>query len=79
MVNDFIRKTFSRPMIWGGLYSTLFPERCLEFADYVVCGEGEEAIVELLDTLQAKGDISGIQNLAYRDNDGYIFRKSRQP
>ena len=76
-VNDHIRKASSCPVIWGGVYCTLFPERCLEHADYVIRGEGEEAIVELLDALIAGRDPSDVQNLAYRKNDTVIINPLR--
>ncbi|MDD4772911.1 MAG: radical SAM protein, partial [Eubacteriales bacterium] len=65
-VNDFIRARFGVPVIWGGVYPTLFPEKCLGYADYVIRGEGEEAFCELTGALNTGGDISSVRNLAYR-------------
>ncbi|MHB1150826.1 MAG: B12-binding domain-containing radical SAM protein [Eubacteriales bacterium] len=78
-VNSFIRSNFKIPIIWGGVYSTLFPERCLEYADYVICGEGEEATAELLNTLNADGDISDIKNLVFKQKDGIIVKNPVRP
>jgi anaerobic magnesium-protoporphyrin IX monomethyl ester cyclase len=41
------------PIIWGGAFPTVCPEAAANapFVDYVVRGQGEEAIVELLDAL----------------------------
>lgn len=78
-VNLFIRSNFNMPVIWGGVYSTLFPERCLEYADYVIRGEGEEATAELLNTLNAGGDISDIRNLVFKQADGIIVKNPVRP
>lgn len=67
MVSMAIKKNFNIPIIWGGVYSTLFPDRALEYADYVIRGEGEEVLVELLNYLNADSDISNILNLAYKN------------
>ena len=64
-VNSFIRKISHCPIIWGGVFCTLFPEKSLDHADFVIRGEGEEAIVELIEALSSNKDLSDIQNLAY--------------
>ena len=35
------------PIIWGGIHATLRPDECLQTADMVCVGEGEEAMAEL--------------------------------
>jgi anaerobic magnesium-protoporphyrin IX monomethyl ester cyclase len=65
-VNTFLKKEFRVPVVWGGVYASMFPEQCLEHADFVLRGECEEAIVELADALLGGKDHSGIRNLAYR-------------
>jgi radical SAM superfamily enzyme YgiQ (UPF0313 family) len=45
----------------------MFPEKCLEHADFVMLGECEEAIVELADAIFGNRDLRHIKNLAYRD------------
>lgn len=67
MVTDAVKQNFDIPIIWGGVYPTLFPEKALDYADYVIRGEGEEAFVELLDFLKSDSDISNILNLAYKN------------
>ncbi|MDI9476589.1 MAG: cobalamin B12-binding domain-containing protein, partial [Bacillota bacterium] len=52
LVNNRIREKFNIPIIWGGVYPTLFPKETLKYGDYVVQGEGELALVELLNTLE---------------------------
>ena len=59
------------PVIIGGTHPTFLPDEALEYADFVIRGEGEHALVELLGYLE-KGTpaLSGIRGLSYRDRDG---------
>ncbi|MHC4216438.1 MAG: cobalamin-dependent protein, partial [Planctomycetota bacterium] len=43
------------PIIWGGIHATIRPEECLNMADMVCLGEGEESILELTRKMQ-KGE-----------------------
>jgi len=73
-VNERLRKECKAPVIWGGVYPTLFPEKCVDYADFVIRNEGENAIVALADVLKAGGDdFSAVQNLLYR-KDGEIVQ-----
>jgi radical SAM superfamily enzyme YgiQ (UPF0313 family) len=50
-----LRDRFDKPIIWGGVHAIIRWKECLEFADYVCIGEGESAIVSLLEHLKEKG------------------------
>ncbi len=41
-------KSLNKPIIWGGIHPTISPHECLDYADMVCIGEGETALVELL-------------------------------
>jgi radical SAM superfamily enzyme YgiQ (UPF0313 family) len=45
--------------------------------DYVVIGEGEETIKELLSAIEGKADVSKVRGVAYRHN-GRLFRTERR-
>jgi radical SAM superfamily enzyme YgiQ (UPF0313 family) len=47
--------------------------------DYVVIGEGEETIRELLSALEGKCDISGVKGIVYLDNGKVIHTSERAP
>jgi radical SAM superfamily enzyme YgiQ (UPF0313 family) len=47
------------PVVWGGVHPTIMPEECIEIADMVVGGEGEEAMAELCAD-PARTDIRGL-------------------
>jgi len=73
-VSTELRKHFKIPMVWGGVYATMFYKKCMDFTDFVIRSEGEEAIIELANALQA-GDTnySKIKNLAYRCEEGFVL------
>ncbi|MDD4588374.1 MAG: cobalamin-dependent protein [Heliobacteriaceae bacterium] len=39
------------PLVWGGVYATLFPQESAAYCDYLMRGECDEAIVDLVNTL----------------------------
>jgi radical SAM superfamily enzyme YgiQ (UPF0313 family) len=52
-ITRLIKKSFSIPVVWGGVHAIIKPEECIQHADYVCTGEGEHVIVSLLDHLSA--------------------------
>jgi anaerobic magnesium-protoporphyrin IX monomethyl ester cyclase len=48
------------------LYKDVLSEN--DYVDYVVRGEGEETIVELMNALSSGGDLSNVKGIAYRHN-----------
>lgn len=65
-VSRLLRDEFGIPQVWGGVYASMFPEKSLEYADFVLRGECEEAIVELADAVLGNRDFRQIKNLAYK-------------
>jgi radical SAM superfamily enzyme YgiQ (UPF0313 family) len=65
---DRIRHQLATPTIIGGTHATYYPESCLDHCDYVVFGEGDETILELVAALSENCDVSKISGIAYRDN-----------
>jgi len=61
----------SLPLIWGGIHPTLYPvQTCLsESVDYVVAGEGEYTLFELIDALEKGMPLTHIIGVAYKDGD----------
>jgi len=62
IVNEYLKANFDIPILWGGVYPTLFPEKSLEHADFVIRGEGEKAVVELASALFYNTDYEDIRN-----------------
>ena len=65
------------PIIMGGPHSTFLPEESLEYADYVIRGEGEETVVELLEHLESGSPLNDIQGLSYNEGDRIIHNPNR--
>ena len=65
---DFYRER-GLPVVLGGAHPSFLPLEGLEHADYVVCGEGDEALPELVNALTNGGSLADIPNLCYRDGD----------
>ena len=61
-----IRSRLGIPIIAGGIHASYFPESCLQYCDYVVCGEGDETIIELVETLACGGNVARVAGIAYR-------------
>ncbi|MBN1355444.1 B12-binding domain-containing radical SAM protein [bacterium] len=59
-----IRNRSNTTIVWGGIHPTIRPSDGMEYADYCIIGEGEQAFLELLDCLEHARDCTGIPNLA---------------
>lgn len=69
-----------RPLfIAGGPHPSARPEETLRFFDYVVIGEGEGTLPELIKILQNKGDVSSVRGIAFKEKDGIVFTEKREP
>ena len=53
--------------IAGGPHPSGAPEETLEYFDYVVIGEGEETLPELVKVIQERGDPGKVRGIAFRD------------
>jgi anaerobic magnesium-protoporphyrin IX monomethyl ester cyclase len=83
MITDAVHKSDrGTGLILGGGLISSEPE--LMFSDlrpdYIVIGEGEKTICELLSCLEHKGDISQVAGIGYRDLDGtFRYAKTAMP
>ena len=65
-----VRKQFPKlPIVWGGYFPSTYTDACLNvrYVDYVVRGQGEDTLLELLDAMRGKRGFETIQGLSYRD------------
>ena len=66
--------------IAGGPHPSGVPDETLEYFDYVVLGEGEETLPELVKVLQEGGDPRKVWGIAYRDSGtGKIVTTPKRP
>jgi radical SAM superfamily enzyme YgiQ (UPF0313 family) len=76
-VTEKIKSEVSIPVVWGGIHPTVKPEQCVQTADIVCVGEGEEAIVELANSLQDAKSIKQIKNLWIKNEEGLTRNELR--
>ena len=68
---DFYRQQ-GKTVVLGGAHPSFLPREGLDHADYIICGEGEGALPELVEALANGGDLSGIQNLCFRQGETIV-------
>lgn len=75
-----IKKEINVPIIFGGIHPTSVPERVLqnEFVDMVCIGEGEHALVELVNSMDKGAVDYTIKNIWFRKNNK-IIRNDLRP
>lgn len=75
---DRVRSQLGIPVIIGGTHATYYPESCLDHCDYVVFGEGDEIILDLIEALREGRAPETVAGIAYRDN-GRVRRTAARP
>lgn len=76
----FIKTFSSAPIIVGGVHPTACPEDVIQesFVDMICIGEGEEALLDLLNRMDEGKDIVSIKNLWVKQ-DGKIYKNLLRP
>jgi len=75
-LSAYLKRNFHLvPVIWGGIHPTITPEQCLDFADYVCVGEGENCLMDLAAAIEEGGNIREVDNLCFRG--GGAIRRNR--
>ena len=77
-LTKLIKDNTSSLVIWGGIHPTISPEACINEADMICVGEGENAIVDLAVNLRDGKDCRKIKNL-WINNNGRIIRNTLRP
>lgn len=60
------------PVVMGGPHVTFLVDEALEYCDYVVRGEGEDTMLELVECLRGRRDLESVRGLSYRTADGNV-------
>ena len=71
-------RILKKPIIYGGVHAAISPELCIKEADIVCIGEGEGALLELINALEKKKPINKIKNLWIKSSKGIINKSSLQ-
>ena len=76
-LSDFSRRHQKSLIVHGGVHPMLLPDEALDYADLVVCHEGEATMVELMAKLKNGHDFHGIEGIAYRSNGELVANPPR--
>lgn len=68
----FREKYSAVPIVWGGYFPSLYADTALNarYVDFVVRGQGEETLIELLAALRSDRKFKNIGGLSYKDDFG---------
>ena len=74
-ITRHLKKDTNIPIIWGGIHPTIRPDECLNYADMVCIGEGEESLVELAGKIQNNEDYRNVEGMYFKDQ-GKIIKNN---
>lgn len=69
---NYIKKHSNATVVFGGLHATLNYEETIEYADYVLLGEGDETILPFTHALEKKEELT-IHGVVYK-KDGQLIK-----
>ena len=75
---EHLKRELDVPILLGGVHPTLCPESVLEICDYVVRGEAEEAMAELLERMDAGQPTHDVANVWAR-HEGQVCENDFRP
>ncbi len=78
-LSSFLRNKVNIPIVWGGIHATMYPESCLDYADIVAIGDGEDTLLDIVHTLSNAENLDNIEGIMFRDNGQTIRTNYRQP
>lgn len=66
---------------WGGYFPSIYPDTALnaKYVDFVVRGQGEDTLLELIDALRGKRTLDSILGLSYKDVFGLHRSNAERP
>jgi radical SAM superfamily enzyme YgiQ (UPF0313 family) len=70
-------RALGKQVVYGGAHVSFLPEEALNHGDYVVRGEGEETLVELLEALTSRSRLEDIRGLSYWADGSPLSNPSR--
>ena len=67
------------PIVWGGYFPSLYPKPVLRapYVDFLVRGQGERTLVELLDVLAGRRAAGTVSGLGWKDGQGEHVNSER--
>ncbi len=78
-LTEAIKRTTDTPVVWGGIHPTVRPNESIEHADIVCVGDGEDALLELVDRMERGETINDVPNMWVRRSEGAVIRNAVRP
>ncbi len=72
-ISKVIQQVLKKPVIWGGVDSTINAEENIQYPDYLCIGEGEYPLRALVNTMDRGGDTDHIPSI-WVNRDGNVIR-----
>lgn len=68
-------------IVWGGYFPSIYPDTTLnaKYVDYVVRGQGEETLLELIAAIRGERELASIRGLSYKDQFGLHHSNAERP
>jgi len=79
-ISRAIRRAFpALPIAWGGYFPTLYPDAALNapYVDYVVRGQGEATLSELLERVDDAAGVRDVAGLSWKDGGQIVHNPDR--
>lgn len=76
-ITQRLKRDLNIPILWGGIHPTIRPQECLDYADMVCIGEGEESLVELVRKIENGQDYNNVQGIWLKDKSNIVTNKIR--
>jgi len=77
-VTEYLRSHGMRiPIVWGGVQPTVEPDECIKHADAICLGEGEEALVDLLNRMKSGLPYYDTLNMWFNTPEGVVRNRLR--
>jgi anaerobic magnesium-protoporphyrin IX monomethyl ester cyclase len=77
-----IRRQFpTLPIVWGGYFASNYTKAALNasYVDFAVRGQGEQTLLELLESIRGHRDLQTIAGLSYKDHEGNHRHNPERP
>lgn len=80
-IGKSLKKIMKVPIIVGGIHPTIVPEYVInhDFVDMICIGEGEQPIVDLVNSMESGSIDHSIRNIWFKDEEGKIIKNPCRP
>lgn len=75
---QYIRQNSNAIIIFGGLHATLNYEEACNYCDYVLLGEGDESVLEIIKAIESENLIT-VPGVAYKKDNSIVLTPKRCP